>query len=1100
MKTKFYFFRNAAFVLWALCMVSVVMAQSSDHEQRAKQILNATNVKGGLIVHIGCGNGRLTAALLTSDSYVVHGLDTDIKNVEYAREYIKSRGLYGKVSVDKFDGRHLPYTDNLANLIVAESLDSVPLKEVERVLCPKGIAYIKKKGKWTLTVKPWPEDIDEWTHYLHDASNNAVARDTVVGPPRHMQWVGGPLWARHHEHLSSMNAMVSAGGRLFYIMDEGSRASIQLPPKWKLIARDAFNGTILWKRDILRWYAHNYPLKSGPADLPRRLVATADRVYVPLGIDQPLSALDAATGETVHTFAQSKAAEEVLLANGVLFILVNPGQVPSENFTWDEPICWWVNYKAIHKRAWNQQKRTLLAVEPESGKILWKGEKAVAPVTLAVDNANVLFFDGNRVVCLNRKTGKGKWESEPVGVKESPLPTHFAPTLVSHDSVILFAGGDGKMTAFDAETGTKLWTNRHYRAGHMSPEDILVVGGLVWTGGLAERQKNNVWTGYDLHTGRLKKEFPPDIKSYWFHHRCHRSKATVNFLLPSRTGIEFVDWRRQTWQRHHWVRGACLYGIMPANGLVYAPQHPCACYMETKLNGLNALASSRAATHDVSEAARLEKGPAYGDVSAYSIGFEDWPTYRSDNLRSGFVKTHVSATIKPAWQAEIGGRLSALTIAGDMCFVASIDQQTICALEKRSGRELWRFTAGGRVDSPPTIYNGCAIFGCADGYVYNVRACDGILVWRYLAATGRQRHMAFGQIESLWPVHGSVLVNEGNVYCVAGRSAFLDGGMRFCRIDAGSGRLLSQTQLDHRLPDSGSDLQTVMNGLNMPTALPDILSCDGKNVYMRSQQFDLNGKRGSITAPTDPSAQIGEHVHLFCGSGFLDDSWFHRVYWLYGQTLPSGCNYWFHAGRFTPAGRILVFDNDTVYGYGRQSHYFVWTPALEYRLFASAKKVTAKGIERVRQASTELDSGNTKGPWYESDRWIFNRERTAQLRPSRLSAADERWSLQKPKLIARGMALANKVLFVAGPPDLLDEEAAVSRRSEADVQKQIEEQDAALNGKKGTLLWALSATDGKLLAELELDACPVWDGMAAAGGRLYIATVDGKVLCLAPDK
>jgi hypothetical protein len=98
------------------------------------------------------------------------------------------------------------------------------------------------------------------------------------------------------------------------------------------------------------------------------------------------------------------------------------------------------------------------------------------------------------------------------------------------------------------------------------------------------------------------------------------------------------------------------------------------------------------------------------------------------------------------------------------------------------------------------------------------------------------------------------------------------------------------------------------------------------------------------------------------------------------------------------------------------------------------------------------------------------------------------------------MALANKVLFVAGPPDLLDEEAAVSRRSEASVQKQIAEQDAALNGTKGALLWALSATDGKQLAELELDAYPVWDGMAAAGGRLYMATVDGKVLCFSSDK
>jgi outer membrane protein assembly factor BamB len=40
-----------------------------------------------------------------------------------------------------------------------------------------------------------------------------------------------------------------------------------------------------------------------------------------------------------------------------------------------------------------------------------------------------------------------------------------------------------------------------------------------------------------------------------------------------------------------------------------------------------------------------------------------------------------------------------------------------------------------------------------------------------------------------------------------------------------------------------------------------------------------------------------------------------------------------------------------------------------------------------------------------------------------------------------------------------------------------------------------SALDGKLLAERELTT-PIWDGLAIAGGRVYVSTVDGKVLCL----
>lgn len=63
------------------------------------------------------------------------------------------------------------------------------MNEIMRVLCPDGVACIKSDHKWNVVVKPHPKEIDEWTHFLHDATGNAVARDTVVGPPRRMQWV-----------------------------------------------------------------------------------------------------------------------------------------------------------------------------------------------------------------------------------------------------------------------------------------------------------------------------------------------------------------------------------------------------------------------------------------------------------------------------------------------------------------------------------------------------------------------------------------------------------------------------------------------------------------------------------------------------------------------------------------------------------------------------------------------------------------------------------------------------------------------------------------------------------------------------------------------
>ncbi len=72
----------------------------------------------------------------------------------------------------------------------------------------------------------------------------------------------------------------------------------------------------------------------------------------------------------------------------------------------------------------------------------------------------------------------------------------------------------------------------------------------------------------------------------------------------------------------------------------------------------------------------------------------------------------------------------------------------------------------------------------------------------------------------------------------------------------------------------------------------------------------------------------------------------------------------------------------------------------------------------------------------------------------------------------------------AGPPDLTDREAAA----------------AALAGRRGGLLWAVRAADGHKLAEWTLEAPPAWDAMVAANGRLYLSTVDGKVLCLAASR
>ncbi len=940
------------------------LAGMASAPEDAMTLLRDSGVKGGFVVHLGCGEGKLTAALRASESFQVQGLDRDAAKVIGGREELLRQGVYGNVALETWSGDALPFIDNMVNLLVVEDQGSVNLEELKRILVPNGVAMIKVGGAWEKVVKPRPSEMDEWTHYYYDAKGNAVSHDKLVAPPERLQWVGNPRWSRHHDRMSSLSAQVSAGGRLFYIMDQGSRISILLPSKWLLTARDAFNGTILWNKPIPEWNPHMWPLKSGPTQLSRRLIASGDRLYVTLGIAAPVSCLDAASGGVIREFANTKGTEEMLLVGETLFVLVNPKDWSLEDFA---PKFNTGDQKRVETEFnWDEQPRVLRALDVANGHVRWEKSGKFAPLTLATDGKNLVFHDGEKIQCLAAGDGQVRWAAD--GGKRKLYEYNYGPRLLLTSTEVLYAGGDGEMAAFDANSGQQLWRAPHNKSGYRSPEDLIVANGLVWNAPTIAGNMSGAFAGRDLRTGEVKVEFPPDVDTYWFHHRCYIAKATDRFILPSRTGIEFVDLTKKHWDINHWVRGACLYGVMPCNGLVYAGPHNCACYPEAKLDGMNALAPAQATPHPpVRPAAeRLVKGPGFAEpVAAAEADPKDWPTYRHDNARSGSTNQELLTNLDKCWEVTLPGPLTTLTSAAGMVFVSQVDRHTLYAMDFQSGAEKWHFIAGGRIDSPPTYWNGRLIFGGKDGWVYCLRAADGALIWKFMAAPGSRRHMAFEQLESVWPVHGSVLVVNGAVHCVAGRSMFLDGGLRFCKLDAATGQPLVDEIYDDKDPETGRDLQERIKTLQMPVGLNDILSNDGTWTYLRTQKIDPNtGKRVDIgpvsgNAAQQGGAQKGEGSHLFSPMGFLDDSWFHRSYWVFGKSFAGGHNGYYQAGKYTPAGRILVFDDKNVYGYGRKPEYLKWTTTMEYQLFSASRE--APNVAVVDAAPAGKRKGKAKG-------------------------------------------------------------------------------------------------------------------------------------------
>lgn len=220
------------------------------------------------------------------------------------------------------------------------------------------------------------------------------------------------------------------------------------------------------------------------------------------------------------------------------------------------------------------------------------------------------------------------------------------------------------------------------------------------------------------------------------------------------------------------------------------------------------MAPTRPIPAEVPEEGRLEKGPSFGVALSVAApaDSDDWPTYRHDAKRSGTTTNPVNAKVKPKWTAKIGGRLTSPVIAGGTVYVAQVNTHTLHALDEATGNTKWTFTAGARIDSPPTIYRGRIVFGATDGWVYSLTT-DGQLAWRYRAAPLDRRTMAYEQLESLWPVHGSVLIRDDIVFCVAGRSNFLDDGLRLIRLDLASGKKISETIMDETNPETGNNLQ-----------------------------------------------------------------------------------------------------------------------------------------------------------------------------------------------------------------------------------------------------------------------------------------------------
>lgn len=230
----------------------------------------------GWCLMLGCGDGRLAVELAKASQFKIIGLESDPAKLARARQTLHAAGLLGaRVTVEPWNLAELP--DYFANIITSDETMSAEalaassqqifrlLRPFGGVIClgqPKGVSadwneenltkladalkaagltnvqVSKEDGLWVFGVRGKLDGAGVWTQLYAGPHNTACSDDMLAVAPFNVLWYGEPGPESMVERHARNTSPVAANGRL-YIQGEEVVTGI-----------DAYNGTILWRREI----------------------------------------------------------------------------------------------------------------------------------------------------------------------------------------------------------------------------------------------------------------------------------------------------------------------------------------------------------------------------------------------------------------------------------------------------------------------------------------------------------------------------------------------------------------------------------------------------------------------------------------------------------------------------------------------------------------------------------------------------------------------------------------------------------------------------------------------------------------------------------
>ncbi|MCR4411509.1 MAG: PQQ-binding-like beta-propeller repeat protein, partial [Thermoguttaceae bacterium] len=425
-------------------------------------------VSRGLCVVLGDAPADPAIRLVRQGELLVYVQVPRADEATAVRRAVAGAGLYGtRIFVESGDWNRLHLADNLADAVIATGrAAAIPEAEILRVLRPLGKAI---RGDRELT-KPLPDGIDDWSHPYHGPDNNPQSRDRIARAPYLTQFLADPRYAPLPQ------VAVASGGRVFKAFGHIAFKEREEPWLNTLAAFNGYNGTLLWRREI----------PPGLMIHRNTLIATPTKLY--FGDDRSCKVIDAATGETLDEIAPPEDVaggtfwKWMALDGGVLYALIGEQEQrdPVIRLRWTNHGWPWNPLSP----GYNQPEhtwgfgRTLLAMDPQTKKILWRYQESEPIDGRAVCTSHgrlYAFRFGAFLTCLDTKTGKVLWRKTPQNdgalfetlgryLPRQDWRTNWRTTayLKCSDKALYFAGPQvGKLVAVSADDGHVLWQHPH---------------------------------------------------------------------------------------------------------------------------------------------------------------------------------------------------------------------------------------------------------------------------------------------------------------------------------------------------------------------------------------------------------------------------------------------------------------------------------------------------------------------------------------------------------------------------------------------------------------------------------------------------------------